>query len=284
MLNNNNTGCSENKYGAKATSRVSAMDIFSNLLSNISFKIGMFFLFSSFFAFFPQSINSTISQIGENPDEKNCFELLSKIYQNLSLDDVLIADLNNDDSNEYLVIISYNLNNGINYCVHLYVYEDNAQPEIFFIDSAFSGLRRPEVVFLEELDINSLLVGNQEFDSLCYELGFSIPDIQKSTFSIFAFNGVQIACINDRVIDFFMDDAKILLNVLAGLSTQEELDCTFTQKYGSLILSSVYNFYSAGEISMAKRVFDRFFKCDRSPQLNRDKGEVYKVLTSIGCY
>ncbi|HOJ18126.1 MAG: hypothetical protein GX452_02915 [Ignavibacteriales bacterium] len=168
---------------------------------------------------------------------------------NLTAPKVIEAELNNDETEELIIVSKYEGNPAT-----YRVYAVSLRGGISIVDSIDSGVREPHVYYSEEIEGSLLVTGYPELDSL--NAG---KNEYYSPANCLVYDGEKIYSINEDVYTLFNEENEELLKELDNKEIRS--GCEFTRENSALIASIYINFVNAGEVSMAGAFLKNYYIC-----------------------
>jgi len=174
-----------------------------------------------------------------------------------------LLDFDGDGNDELLVVDSFN-EKPVCYSAYLF----NVTDTVYLIDSVYSGVFQPYVVFSEEINQMVLLAGYPELDSVNRA---SDLDTVFSPINCFAFEGEKIYSVNEELYELFIIENDALISLI---QQQIKRDCNGSKKMLPAIISVYINYLNASEKSLADKFLNEYYFC-------KDKQKIQTFLREL---
>lgn len=177
------------------------------------------------------------------------------------------VDFDNDGVDEYYVK-DFFVKDSISF-YNVYVYSLN--DDFHLIDSIYSGMTEPMILFSDEANCYLLVCGQPELDSLnlLYNKNHIYPSL-----NCFKYEGEKFYNDNEELYDIFINENDVLISYIEKEYLKSSKTCSVTN-YLKPVLAAVYlNLLKASETSMAKQFLSKFYFCE-------DKDEFSNFLIQL---
>ena len=177
------------------------------------------------------------------------------------------SDLNDDNSDEYLVLDSA-LNNNIPWYT-LYIY--NTQNNFSFIDSIISGSTEPYETTSGDLGGTIIVAGNPDFEKLNMNTdNFFIP------INCWHYEDSAIFLVNDEVYNAFMNENESIIDYIDDYLIDNSKGCKTSIALKAPIAAAYVNYINAGEKSVASQFLKNYYLCNDIDQFKQKLNELIK--------
>lgn len=170
------------------------------------------------------------------------------------------ADLDNDASNEYLVIDSNQINNLPFFTLYIF----NTIDSFYLADSIKSGSLQPYISNISNDENNSneagktiIISGNSDFDEF--------NSANKNIFlpiNCWLYDGTALFLINDEVYDLFLSENDSIINFIDQYYSSNNKNCASSEFVKPAIAAAYANYLNAGEKSIASQFLKNYYLCD----------------------
>ncbi|MFZ0455295.1 MAG: hypothetical protein WAM24_16245 [Ignavibacteriaceae bacterium] len=177
------------------------------------------------------------------------------------------SDLNDDNSDEYLVLDS-TVNKGMPWFT-LYIY--NTTDKFSFIDSIVSGTTEPYETTSGDLGGTIIVSGNTDFEQFNNgNNNYFIP------INCWRYEDSAIFLVNDEVYNVFINENESIINYLDDYFNDNPKNCTGTDTIKAAIAAAYVNYINAGEKSVASQFLKNYYLCDDLPKFKQKLNELIK--------
>ncbi len=175
------------------------------------------------------------------------------------------ADLDNDSSDELIIIDSAALSPGTDYLLYIY----NTIDSFYLADSINSGSFEPYYTLPEELNELVIITGNNAFTYLNKGNESVLP------INCWKYESGELYNINDEIYDLFIGENEALTETLDYFFDSNGKSCTSSEKMKGTIGAIYSNYINAGEQSLASQFLKNYYLC---PDLEQFRGELDELL------
>ena len=177
------------------------------------------------------------------------------------------TDLNDDNTEEYLVLDS-TLNNKIPRYI-LYIY--STKNKFSFIDSIISGSTEPYETTSGDLGGTVIVAGNPDFEKFNKDTdNFFIP------INCWHYEDSAIFLVNDEVYNVFMNENESIINYLDDYLIDNSKGCQTSIALTAPIVAAYVNYINAGEKSVASQFLKNYYLCKDIEQFKQKLNELIK--------
>ena len=178
-----------------------------------------------------------------------------------------VSDLNDDSSDEYLVLDS-TINDGLPWFT-LYIY--NTTDKFSYIDSIVSGTTEPYETTSGDLGGTIIVSGNTDFEQ--FNKGkdnYFIP------INCWRYEDSAIFLVNDEVYNVFINENESIINYLDDYFNDNPKNCSGTDTVKAAIAAGYVNYINAGEKSVASQFLKNYYLCEDLPKFKQKLNELIK--------
>ena len=176
------------------------------------------------------------------------------------------SDLNDDNSDEYLVLDS-TLNNNIPWYT-LYIY--NMKDKFSFIDSIISGSTEPYETTSGDLGGTIIVSGNIDFEKFNNgKDNYFIP------INCWRYEDSAIFLVNDEVYNVYINENESIISYLDDYFIDNPKNCKSSNEIKAPIAAAYVNYINAGEKSVASQFLKSYYLCD---DLAKFKQELHELI------
>lgn len=177
------------------------------------------------------------------------------------------SDLNDDNSDEYLVLDS-TVNKGMPWFT-LYIY--NTTDQFSLIDSIVSGTTEPYETTSGDLGGTIIVSGNTDFEQFNkVSANYFIP------INCWRYEDSAIFLVNDEVYNVFINENESIINYLDDYFNDNPKSCTETDSVKAAIAAAYVNYINAGEKSVASQFLKNYYLCEDLPKFQQKLNELIK--------
>ena len=178
-----------------------------------------------------------------------------------------MSDLNDDNSDEYLVLDS-TVNKGMPWFT-LYIY--NTTDKFSFVDSIISGTTIPYETTSSELGGTIMVSGNIDFEKFNKVGGnYFIP------INCWRYEDSAIFLVNDEVYNVFINENESIINYLDDYFNDNPKNCKATDAVKAPIAAAYVNYINAGEKSVASQFLKNYYFCGDLLNFKQQINEITK--------
>ena len=177
------------------------------------------------------------------------------------------SDLNDDNSDEYLVLDS-TANNGMPWFT-LYIY--NTKDNFSYIDSIISGTTEPYETTSGDLGGTIVVSGNIDFEQ--FNKGndnYFIP------INCWRYENSSIFLVNDEVYNVYIYENESIINYLDDYFNDNPKNCKSSDSLKAPIAAAYANYINAGEKSVASQFLKNYYLCKDLPEFRQKLNELIK--------
>ena len=177
------------------------------------------------------------------------------------------SDLNDDNSDEYLVLDS-TVNNRMPWYI-LYIY--NTKDKFSFIDSIISGTTEPYETTSGDLGGTVIVSGNIDFEQYNNGNGnYFIP------INCWRYEDSAIFLVNDEVYNVFINENESIINYLDDYFNDNPKNCKASDSLKAPIAAAYVNYMNAGEKSVATQFLKNYYLCEDIQKFKQKLDELIK--------
>ena len=165
-----------------------------------------------------------------------------------------VTDLDNDGYTEF-ILNDYLIRDGRKY---YYTYLYNTIDSFYLIDSIYSGLKQPYLIYSDELSEEILVTGTPDTDTLNTTQSFKIF----SPLICWGFTDNQFGIVNDKLYDIFIDENNNNIDYIDSLYRKYGKNCSTTIMLRAAIAAVFINYIYADESTVADKTFNKYYNCE----------------------
>ena len=177
------------------------------------------------------------------------------------------SDLNDDNSDEYLVLDS-TVNKGMPWFT-LYIY--NTTDQFSLTDSIVSGTTEPYETTSGDLGGTIIVSGNTDFEQFN-----KVSDNYFIPINCWRYEDSAIFLVNDEVYNVFINENESIINYLDDYFNDNPKSCTETDSVKAAIATAYVNYINAGEKSVASQFLKNYYLCEDLPKFKQELNELIK--------
>jgi len=177
------------------------------------------------------------------------------------------SDLNDDNSDEYLVLDS-TVNKGMPWFT-LYIYSTTDQFSL--TDSIVSGTTEPYETTSGDLGGTIIVSGNTDFEQFN-----KVSDNYFIPINCWRYEDSAIFLVNDEVYNVFINENESIINYLDDYFNDNPKSCTETDSVKAAIAAAYVNYINAGEKSVASQFLKNYYLCEDLPKFKQELNELIK--------
>ena len=177
------------------------------------------------------------------------------------------SDLNDDNSDEYLVLDS-TVNKGMPWFT-LYIY--NTTDQFSLTDSIVSGTTEPYETTSGDLGGTIIVSGNTDFEQFN-----KVSDNYFIPINCWRYEDSAIFLVNDEVYNVFINENESIINYLDDYFNDNPKSCTETDSVKAAIAAAYVNYINAGEKSVASQFLKNYYLCEDLPKFKQELNELIK--------
>jgi hypothetical protein len=177
------------------------------------------------------------------------------------------SDLNDDNSDEYLVLDS-TMNNNIPWFT-LYIY--NTKDKFAFVDSIISGSTSPYETTSGDLGGTIIISGNTDFEQFNNgKDNYFIP------INCWRYEDSAIFLVNDEVYNVYMNENESIINYLDDFYNDNPKNCSSSNEAKAAIAAAYVNYINAGEKSVASQFLINYYFCEDLQKFKKNLNDLIK--------
>lgn len=179
-----------------------------------------------------------------------------------------ISDLDDDSSDEVIVIDNLIKNNINNYNVFVYSTSD----DFILADSISSGSSEPTLLESDELGAFVIEAGNINFEQYNTGIEKSLP------LSFYKYEDYELLLVDDEIYQNYISENEELTGFIDDYILENGSNCQSLAKVKNLIVSVYVNFINAEELSLANQFLKKYYSC---PDYSKLKSDIDKFFFNL---
>lgn len=181
-------------------------------------------------------------------DKKNVI-IYSRQFKNPSAG---VADLDNDNINEFLVTDSETKGGMIFYTLYIF----NTIDTFYLADSIDSGVIKPYDIYSKELKSIMIVTGNPKFNLFNTDSAdVCLPS------NCWSYESGKISGVNGKLYDFYIAENDTLIDTIDSYLENNPKDCNTSNELKAFIASVYANYLQAGDKILARQFLRNYYFC-----------------------